>query len=121
MARLVIGAAVAAFLLLIAIVGPFFRSFDEAKYLGIGYSMLAGDGPRTVFGSVFLPHSPLYPMILAAPDVWFHVDPFAWGRSSTRPPGPGCCSSSAGSAGGSDRPSVRSLSPLPLRSRTSRT
>ena len=77
MARLVIGAAVAVFLVLIAIVGPFFRSFDEAKYLGIGYSMLAGDGPRTVFGSVFLPHSPLYPMILAAPDVWFHFDPFA--------------------------------------------
>lgn len=80
MARLVIGAAIAVFLVLIAIVGPFFRSFDEAKYLGIGYSMLAGDGPRTVFGSVFLPHSPLYPMILAAPDVWFHFDPFAWGQ-----------------------------------------
>jgi hypothetical protein len=80
MARLVIGAAVVVFLALIAIVGPFFRSFDEAKYLGIGYSMLAGDGPKTVFGSVFLPHSPLWPTILAAPDVWFHIDPFAWGQ-----------------------------------------
>jgi len=79
-ARLVIGAAVVVFLALIAIVGPFFRSFDEAKYLGIGYSMLAGDGPRTVFGSIFLPHSPLWPTILAAPDVWFHIDPFAWGQ-----------------------------------------
>ena len=79
-ARLVIGAAVVVFLVLIAIVGPFFRSFDEAKYLGIGYSMLAGDGPRTVFGAVFLPHSPLWPTILAAPDVWFHIDPFAWGQ-----------------------------------------
>jgi hypothetical protein len=80
LARQAIGAAIVVFLVLIAIAGPFFRSFDEAKYLGIGYSMLAGDGPRTVFGALFLPHSPLWPTILAAPDVWFHLDPFAWGQ-----------------------------------------
>lgn len=80
LARLAIAVAVAVFLVLIVIVGPFFRSFDEAKYLGIGYSMLAGNGPRTVFGALFLPHSPLWPTILAAPDVWLHIDPFAWGQ-----------------------------------------
>ncbi len=76
----VVGIAVGAFLLLVAVAGPYFRSFDEAKYLGIGYSMLAGHGPRTVFGAVFTPHSPLWPMVLAAPDVWFGIDPFGWGQ-----------------------------------------
>lgn len=75
-----VGAAVAVFIGLILFAGPYFRSFDEAKYLGIGYSMLAGDGPRTVFGAVFTPHSPLWPIVLAAPDVWFGIDPFAWGQ-----------------------------------------
>ena len=76
----VVGAAVAVFIGLILFAGPYFRSFDEAKYLGVGYSMLAGDGPRTVFGAVFTPHSPLWPILLAAPDVWFGIDPFAWGQ-----------------------------------------
>ncbi len=79
-ARLIIAVSIAAFLIAVAIGGPYFRSFDEAKYLGIGYSMLAGQGPRTVFGAVFLPHSPLWPIVIAAPDVWFGVDPFAWGQ-----------------------------------------
>jgi len=38
----VVGAAVAVFIGLILFAGPYFRSFDEAKYLGVGYSMLAG-------------------------------------------------------------------------------
>jgi hypothetical protein len=42
--------------------------------------MLAGHGPRTVFGAVFLPHSPLWPMVVAAPDVWFGIDAFDWGH-----------------------------------------
>src|SRR5437762_4135514 len=80
LARLAIGVAVAVFLGLILIVGPFFRSFDESKALGVGYGVLAGDGPRTVFGALCLPHSPLWATILAAPDVWVHVNPFAWGQ-----------------------------------------
>lgn len=76
----IVAITVAAFLVAVAVGGPYFRSFDEAKYLGIGYSMLNGDGPRTVFGAVFLPHSPLWPIVIAAPDVWFGVDPFAWGQ-----------------------------------------
>ncbi|HEV7810532.1 MAG TPA: hypothetical protein VGO64_08030 [Candidatus Limnocylindrales bacterium] len=79
-ARLIIAVSIAAFLIAVAIGGPYFRSFDEAKYLGIGYSVLAGQGPRTVFGAVFLPHSPLWPVVLAAPDLWFGLDPFAWGQ-----------------------------------------
>jgi hypothetical protein len=76
----VVVAAIAIFVGLLALVSPFYRSFDEAKYLGIGYSMFAGHGPRTVFGSVFLPHSPLWSMVVVAPDVWFGIDAFAWGH-----------------------------------------
>jgi 4-amino-4-deoxy-L-arabinose transferase-like glycosyltransferase len=57
-----------------------FPSYDEAKYIGIGYSFLAGDGPRTQFGAIFLPHSPLWPAIVDAPAVWFGLDPLSWGH-----------------------------------------
>jgi hypothetical protein len=73
-------AALAAFAILLALVPPFFRSFDETKYLGIGYNMFAGEGPRTVFGAWFTPHSPLWPVLIVAPDVWFGIDPFDWGH-----------------------------------------
>ena len=76
----VVGAAIAAFIVLVLVAGPYFRSFDEAKYLGIGYSVLTGNGPRTVFGAVFTPHSPLWSMVVAAPDLWFGIDGFAWGQ-----------------------------------------
>jgi hypothetical protein len=80
MAAGIVVATIVVFVVLLAVVSPFYRSFDESKYLGIGYSMLAGNGPRTVFGAVFLPHSPLWPMIVAAPDVWFGIDAFDWGH-----------------------------------------
>lgn len=80
LSRQVVGAAIAVFIALVLVAGPFFRSFDEAKYLGIGYSVLTGNGPRTVFGAVFTPHSPVWPMVVAAPDLWFGVDGFAWGQ-----------------------------------------
>jgi hypothetical protein len=76
----IVVASVVVFVGLLAVVSPFYRSFDESKYLGIGYSMLAGHGPRTVFGAIFLPHSPLWPMIVTAPDVWFGIDAFDWGH-----------------------------------------
>src|SRR5712671_3293760 len=76
----IVAASVVVFVGLLAVVSPFYRSFDESKYLGIGYSMLAGHGPRTVFGAVFLPHSPLWPMIVTAPNVWFGIDAFDWGH-----------------------------------------
>jgi len=80
LAAVVIGGAVVAFVVAVVVGGPSFRSFDEAKYLGIGYSMVQGHGPRTIFGVLFLPHSPLWPVLIAAPDVWFGIDPFAWGH-----------------------------------------
>jgi hypothetical protein len=76
----IVVASILVFVGLLALVSPFYRSFDESKYLGIGYSMLAGHGPRTVFGAVFLPHSPLWPMVVAAPDVWFGINAFDWGH-----------------------------------------
>ena len=80
MAAGIVVASVIVFVGLLAVVSPFYRSFDESKYLGIGYSMLAGNGPRTVFGAVFTPHSPLWPMVVVAPDVWFGIDAFDWGH-----------------------------------------
>lgn len=80
MAAGTVAADIVVFVGLLAVVSPFYRSFDESKYLGIGYSMLAGDGPRTVFGSVYLVHPVLWPMIVVAPDVWFGIDAFDWGH-----------------------------------------
>jgi len=54
-------------------------TFDEAKYLAIGVNALQGHGPRTAFGDLFLPHSPVWPMVFAAPLVAAGVSPWAWG------------------------------------------
>jgi 4-amino-4-deoxy-L-arabinose transferase-like glycosyltransferase len=80
LSRQVVGAAIAVFIALVLVAGPYFRSFDEAKYLGIGYSALTGNGPRTVFGAIFTPHAPVWPVVVAAPDLWFGIDGFAWGQ-----------------------------------------
>ncbi len=57
-----------------------YPSYDEAKYIGIGYSFLAGLGPRTAFGETFVPHSPLWSAIVDAPSAWFGVDALSWGH-----------------------------------------
>jgi 4-amino-4-deoxy-L-arabinose transferase-like glycosyltransferase len=75
-----ISASVAVFLGLLAWLPAFYQSFDEAKYLGIGYNLLAGNGPRTLFGALFLTHPPLWPATVAAPDVWFGIDALSWGH-----------------------------------------
>ncbi len=54
-------------------------TYDEAKYLAIGVSALQGHGPRTAFGVLFLPHSPFWPMLFAAPQVAFGASAWAWG------------------------------------------
>lgn len=56
-----------------------YPSFDEAKYLAVGTNALAGLGPLTAFGDRFLPHSPFWPMLFAAPQVGLGLDPWAWG------------------------------------------
>jgi hypothetical protein len=73
-------AAIAAAYALLAFLLPHpYPSFDEAKYLAIGQNALAGRGPQTAFGANFLPHSPLWPMIFAAPKAALGLDPWTWG------------------------------------------
>ncbi len=76
-----IGVAIAVFVALLIAVPALFLTFDEAKYLGIGRSVLAGQGPRIVFGPYFLPHSPLWSTIIAAPQSWFGIDALSWGHA----------------------------------------
>src|SRR5438874_2724801 len=80
LALLAIAVSITVFGALLVAYPPFYQSFDEAKYLGIGYQMLAGRGPLTLFGSPFLVHPPLWSTVVVAPDVWFGIDPLAWGR-----------------------------------------
>jgi 4-amino-4-deoxy-L-arabinose transferase-like glycosyltransferase len=56
---------------------------DEAKYLGIGTNVLAGNGPLTVFGTFFPYHSPLWPVVMVAPQQWFGVDAMDWAHVVT--------------------------------------
>ena len=54
-------------------------TFDEAKYLAIGVNALQGRGPRTAFGVLFLPHSPFWPILFAAPEVALGASAWPWG------------------------------------------
>src|SRR6266511_119343 len=74
----VIGASAALFVGLLILMPTRFQGFDEAKYLGIGLNVLRGDGAVTVYGGFFEPHSPLWPVIMAAPRAWFGMDAYAW-------------------------------------------
>jgi 4-amino-4-deoxy-L-arabinose transferase-like glycosyltransferase len=77
---IVIGVALTVFTVALVLVRPFPVTFDEAKYLGIGYSMVEGRGPRTVFDGWFLPHAPVWPTMVVAPAVVLSVDPLVVGR-----------------------------------------
>jgi len=74
-----VGAAVVVFGVLLVIVPALFQTFDEAKYVGIGFNVLAGKGVVSVYGP-FLAHSPLWAVVLAAADNVAGIDPFAWGH-----------------------------------------
>src|SRR6266446_8543538 len=78
-ALLIVGSAVV-FIVLVVAGGAFYQSFDEAKYVGLGRNLVAGRGYTTVFGSLFLTHPPAWPVILAAPEAWFGIDPLIVGR-----------------------------------------
>lgn len=80
LALLAIAVAVAAFGLLLLVVPAFFESFDEAKYIGIGNNVLAGRGLVSVYGILFLNHSPLWPIVLVAPSLLFGSSPLTWGH-----------------------------------------
>ncbi len=76
----VVAASIVVFAALLLLVPPFFLSFDEAKYIGIGYNLLDGLGPRTPFGDYFLPHAPVWSAVLVLPDAWFRIDPLDTGH-----------------------------------------
>ena len=57
-----------------------FMTEDDAKYLGIGTNVFAGNGPTTVFGVFFPYHSPVWPIILVGPRILFGLDAAWWGH-----------------------------------------
>jgi len=70
---LLAGLPVVLYAALLLLVPAAYISFDEAKYIAIGRNVLQGNGPITDFGELFLPHSPTWPMILAAPNLAFGI------------------------------------------------
>lgn len=74
-------ASAAVFVIVLLLVPPFGVTFDEAKYLGIGYSMVEGQGPRIVFGGYFLLHAPVWPTVVVAPAIALGIDPLIVGRT----------------------------------------
>jgi hypothetical protein len=72
--------AVLVFGIVLALVPAFFISFDEAKYLGIGAQIWAGNGPLTAFGGLFLLHSPLWMTTVYAPEALLGIDAASWGH-----------------------------------------
>src|SRR5438093_8363581 len=112
-AQIAIALAAILFLALITLGGPFFESFDEAKYVGLGRSLFAGQGYATVFGAAFLTHPPGWPLILAAPEAVFGIDPFAWGRVLNALSGAGLIVM-AGWVGWRARPAVGAIAAMAL-------
>jgi 4-amino-4-deoxy-L-arabinose transferase-like glycosyltransferase len=68
------------FLLFLSIAPSINPTFDDAKYVAVGRNFLAGNGPTTVFGVVFLKHSPLWPMIIVIPELLFGIHPIVTGH-----------------------------------------
>ncbi len=76
-----IAVALVGFGALLVALPPFFQSFDEAKYVGIGRNVLAGHGVVTIDGTAFLEHSPLWSVAIVAPSLVFGGSPLDWGRA----------------------------------------
>ena len=79
-ALVAIAGGIAVFSLLLLLVPSFFLTFDEAKYIGIGYNLVDGHGPQTPFGGYFLPHAPVWSAVLAYPNAIAHIDPLDTGH-----------------------------------------
>ena len=79
-AALVVAGAIVFFLVALAVAPLASPTYDDAKYVGIGRNVLAGNGPETVFGVTFLKHSPLWPVLVVLPEQLAGVDPLAWGH-----------------------------------------
>jgi hypothetical protein len=83
LALLLVGTCVAQLAATLIVLPSQFMTEDEAKYLGIGTNIFAGNGPLTVFGTFFRFHSPLWSAVMVAPKAWFGVDPIAWAHVVT--------------------------------------
>ncbi|MGZ8502484.1 MAG: ArnT family glycosyltransferase, partial [Candidatus Limnocylindrales bacterium] len=77
---LILAATPILFLLFLTIAPSVNPTFDDAKYVGVGRSFLDGNGPTTVFGVVFLKHSPLWPMMIVLPERLFGIHPIVTGH-----------------------------------------
>ena len=76
----VIAVGIVVFVALLLAVPPFFLTFDEAKYIGIGYNLVDGLGPQTPFGGYFLPHAPVWSAILVVSGRVAGIDPLDTGH-----------------------------------------
>ncbi len=106
-------ASAAVFVVALALVPPFPVTFDEARYLGVGYSMIEGQGPQTVFGGYFLPHAPVWSTVVVAPAVALGIDPLVVGRLLNALSGVGLISLSA-ALGWRIRPAAGALAAIAL-------
>ena len=75
-----VAVGIVVFVLLLVAVPPFFLTFDEAKYIGIGYNLVDGLGPQQQFGGYFLPHAPVWSAVLAYPKAIAGLDPLDTGH-----------------------------------------
>src|SRR5688572_382212 len=75
-----VAASAVVFAVAMALAPSFPVTFDEARYVGVGYSMVEGQGPRTVFGDHFLPHAPVWSTVVVAPAAALGIDPLVVGR-----------------------------------------
>ncbi len=75
-----VAASAIVFAVVLVLAPPFAVTFDEARYVGVGYGMVEGQGPQTVFGGYFLPHAPVWSTLVVAPAVALGIDPLVVGR-----------------------------------------
>ena len=69
-----IAASAVGVFLFVLLLPPLYATSDEAKYIGLGYNILAGKGLVTDFGASFLNHSPLWPLVLATPQATLGIE-----------------------------------------------
>jgi 4-amino-4-deoxy-L-arabinose transferase-like glycosyltransferase len=79
---LVIGAAVLVLLLALAMAPTVNSTYDDAKYVGIGRNVLDGLGPVNVFGTIFLKHSPVWPVLIVLPEQLAGIHPLVIGHAA---------------------------------------
>jgi hypothetical protein len=73
-ALVILGACLALGLTLLLVFPPSYATYDDAKYVSLGLNILEGHGPLNDFGHVFVKHSPLWPLTLAAPRFFLGID-----------------------------------------------